>query len=1083
MMGSSGDGSLPWMEDSMAAYNTAMLSSNYNTSNFAEFNPAMMVPFDQAGSVINNGAGNVLSTPSRSLHTIQTPLEPPVVSFPEPSRLPPVSTILPEVSGIPAPQAFASDPAYTLTNMPYFPLPDMSAYYPSYLPPVPTYQLPQSVYPDPEVSHAPILPYKVGHSQPLLHRSSTVASVPRQVSTSHVNPLQHPVQGLAHPPQHPVYRAVNNPKYGAVDTQLLSQGVVTHNRSESNATSPEEISNTSTAVRPGDVFPAPIAPTANDDAATTTPVPELVLPALHTEDTDIPSKKGTGSDSDQWYEEKVETPAGMMSSKRKDKQRRNHKVQAHRFYKTKIPKPEGWGVSRTGNVRSSEPVFTYTNQGQLDSWILFDEQKLQFYIKYCPRKLRIWLQNCPAQVNCRLDKELDQVCRYAHCPSNARCVIAGWHRIVFDEFYEETSDGRKDPFKVAGAMHLWCFEQLVDPHQLYRSKILAPDIRTLPQEERNPMALNRDSDKGIVRAAFKPWMHNLDRLQHDIWKGKATPTVFPRPHNESLSYALVVHHLANQTKARQETRAKRNAKRTATERKTIDVHLGDLSVYAGRNEEEKKRKHAQALRKKFEKQAKELGAQSEKFDLDPDIQSQIAMLQNLTQMGENVNVIEGTPNTVQQHTYTTEQPKTPEYAQQPTSVAYTQQVPSTVQRQASAYLPQEAIGPSRPQQHAVNFQQRQGAGYIRSQIPKYAPPQTSNTVQYPVPSYSQQEPTNDVQQPINQNMTAMSQNQAYYNNVKANIPVAPYPDMSDLSYNPAFPDLSFPDSSFLEQMTSGALSQPQLQPSLPVDPKFASIKPVAPPPSLPIDPELTFVKPVTPLPSRKPTPVQEVGINPALISRRSSPRPQKTALGGEKQAAERSGTPVSLGIAADDLGIIKDSIHVRTETELGLDPIYIRSDSEEVEDPTHGNTGPVLVHDNFVSIDTIDTIDSVDTDFKEFQDSGNTSPPPENDSFVSNDTIDTNSVHAGSGKVQDTIHVNTSPVPVHDSISVHFDSEPAQKTVDANAGERSQLSPGKKRPQSDVENEAGNQQSEVSSKRVRLEPELDSDYDSLFGSP
>ncbi|KAG3188013.1 hypothetical protein PC129_g25216, partial [Phytophthora cactorum] len=164
------------------------------------------------------------------------------------------------------------------------------------------------------------------------------------------------------------------------------------------------------------------------------------------------------------------------------------------------------------------------------------------------------------------------------CPLDGNTIQAGWLRVAFDEFADLTSASRKDPFKVAGSMHFWCFEQCFDPLQLFNTGRLRPELRKFIKETKNPMILTRDSDSGIIDGALKPW----------ILAQRRTPSkVFPRPHSESLSCCLIEYHLHHQTRARHHARMKRNANRRTSECKTLDIHKGDLGFYAMKRKEER----------------------------------------------------------------------------------------------------------------------------------------------------------------------------------------------------------------------------------------------------------------------------------------------------------------------------------------------------------------------------------------------------------------------------------------------------------------------------------------------------------------
>lgn len=265
----------------------------------------------------------------------------------------------------------------------------------------------------------------------------------------------------------------------------------------------------------------------------------------------------------------------QVSSDRRSKKMMAPNTNPDLFYTTPLPKVPNWGPV----MQDGQPLFSYLPSGRLLDCRTYNAQQIQHYIDSCPQSLRLWLQQAPSQSNNRL-VDADSKCRYAHCPSKNRKILPGWLRVAFDEFPEDTSSGARDPYKVAMAMHLWCFEQCCDPHELFVSGVLLPENRSFPLEQKNPMAVTKNSDRMIIGEAFMPWQEN-QKVQREAW-GKRL--VVPRVYQESLSYAMVKHHLDHQISSRQTTREARNSTRPASSRNTIDIHMGDLAVFAERAE-------------------------------------------------------------------------------------------------------------------------------------------------------------------------------------------------------------------------------------------------------------------------------------------------------------------------------------------------------------------------------------------------------------------------------------------------------------------------------------------------------------------
>ncbi|KAL6404113.1 hypothetical protein AUP68_13495 [Ilyonectria robusta] len=261
-----------------------------------------------------------------------------------------------------------------------------------------------------------------------------------------------------------------------------------------------------------------------------------------------------------------------ISYARGDKANKLKIADPSKFYTKPMEMPQPWEIDGT--------TFSYDAYGHLTSGLTFNADQLRNYFEYCPRQLRLWVQHHPAQCNSRMIGR-DHSCRYSGCPVLSKNIGPGWHRVVFDEYSLLTKNGDKDPFHIAGAMHLWCFERCFDPAQYYHKGALRPDVRVLPKEEKNPMALNRHPDKHIVEQTFMPWIKR---------QLKIGPQMMPRPEEESLSQALFNHHLTAQSVTRQMTRDKRFNKKQTKVKKTADCHKGNLGLWVAENNKEREQK-------------------------------------------------------------------------------------------------------------------------------------------------------------------------------------------------------------------------------------------------------------------------------------------------------------------------------------------------------------------------------------------------------------------------------------------------------------------------------------------------------------
>ncbi|KAH7188300.1 uncharacterized protein B0J16DRAFT_396520 [Fusarium flagelliforme] len=302
-----------------------------------------------------------------------------------------------------------------------------------------------------------------------------------------------------------------------------------------------------------------------------------------------PKRKFTYEDDDEIDDDDGEPPAKTAKTTKTISRRTTRASKGKRTTKNagkKVYPYLPWGQVAPWVTKGGFQL-EYLPAGQLEEHILFGAEDLRAYLKECPRTVTIWLQNSPSKCKGR-QEDADMKCRYAGCPTKYGTILHGWHRVAFDEFPEQTSDGSKDPFKMAGVMHLWCFEQCIDPHQCFEEDQLLPDHRDLPHEATNRAAINRDDYKGVV-PVIKKWGKKRQEVG-------VAPVPYPL-HEDTLSWTLCNYHIQHQTNARESCRKKRNALRPDDERKTIEIIMGDLSKYVARDKLSKmrtKRRHEQA---------------------------------------------------------------------------------------------------------------------------------------------------------------------------------------------------------------------------------------------------------------------------------------------------------------------------------------------------------------------------------------------------------------------------------------------------------------------------------------------------------
>ncbi|KAG5927793.1 hypothetical protein E4U42_001762 [Claviceps africana] len=207
-----------------------------------------------------------------------------------------------------------------------------------------------------------------------------------------------------------------------------------------------------------------------------------------------------------------------------------------------------------------DSTFVYLEDAQL-AYREYSTEDIKLYLEQCPRRYMLWVQSEPSQSSHRRHNrngkpmDEDSKCRWAGCPVKGRAVV-GLYRVAFDEFPAQTSQGIKDPYKVAMLMHLWCFEQILDPLVYYKRRRLLPDTRTFatPSAEAGHAAWGApepdvenvgaaemknnfcsklgDAQKpraewGPLKHAFYPWFRATE----------ATETL-PRVYEKSLCYSL-----------------------------------------------------------------------------------------------------------------------------------------------------------------------------------------------------------------------------------------------------------------------------------------------------------------------------------------------------------------------------------------------------------------------------------------------------------------------------------------------------------------------------------------------------------------
>ncbi|KAG6279164.1 hypothetical protein E4U48_000168 [Claviceps purpurea] len=306
--------------------------------------------------------------------------------------------------------------------------------------------------------------------------------------------------------------------------------------------------------------------------------------------------------------------------------------EASRWYDPWVYQPSSWRLDdkrkdrRKGESKDErKPDFEYTEDAQL-VWRKYSTEEIQAYLDECPRKYALWIQRDLSQFKHRIQSRTgkssakkDRHCRWKECPARGK-PVSGMYRIAFDEFPTQTSQGIKDPFKVAMVMHLWCFEHIFDPVIYHRNGRLHLDTRTFAippsegpderglephpdnlgkAEKINPFSIRIGNGKRsknkerIPEAAYFPWLEKI--------KNAAPATDLPRIHDDSLGYAFTLWQLGKETDSKLDLRRHRHGPLKPPERdnrpeserffgNSSTCHFGSLEGWKAAQEPTQKRK-------------------------------------------------------------------------------------------------------------------------------------------------------------------------------------------------------------------------------------------------------------------------------------------------------------------------------------------------------------------------------------------------------------------------------------------------------------------------------------------------------------
>lgn len=290
------------------------------------------------------------------------------------------------------------------------------------------------------------------------------------------------------------------------------------------------------------------------------------------------------------------------------------------YYGAPQRKPEPWGWVRAD---TGECMFTYNELGEFEYGKVFSRTELDAYLyaqppqrssssKHaqnawverqilpgekrvrgkCRHGLTLWIGWAPAQLNDRFPSPESHKCRFKGCPARDGKFRGGQPRVTFDE--RMNVDGSRDPYHVAGYMHLFCLEQQFDILKLIADLDLRLDTRYFFREEAgNPASFHsRQNSRQQIKAAhswlakewqrFVAWDKHISRLRAESkMSGRRLTrdqTARPRHFDDSLTKNMVETDVENYSAAGKECRKARSKEAREQGKTIIDAgtHLGNL---------------------------------------------------------------------------------------------------------------------------------------------------------------------------------------------------------------------------------------------------------------------------------------------------------------------------------------------------------------------------------------------------------------------------------------------------------------------------------------------------------------------------
>jgi len=214
--------------------------------------------------------------------------------------------------------------------------------------------------------------------------------------------------------------------------------------------------------------------------------------------------------------------------------------------------------------------------------------------------LTLWIQKAPADSAARYNAKNSSCCRFANCPArdnNNWTITIGHMRVALDEQWATYGESR-DPFSVAGFVHLYCLERFLDFADICKRFDVRSDDRDMPQEPRGYFggALTTKGDGACYNIA------------HDFIKRCKTNTLAdkyanypaqsgesngaPKSYDKTLCWALTREKVAAMCKSKRIMMEKRGLSASS-----ILVHFGDVEMALSEGGKGKKVASTQNLRR------------------------------------------------------------------------------------------------------------------------------------------------------------------------------------------------------------------------------------------------------------------------------------------------------------------------------------------------------------------------------------------------------------------------------------------------------------------------------------------------------